>query len=814
MLCKEMPPKFFQKPFQQASQKFFPLSFPFFPPLSFLPSRQKSFYSLLVVALLSSPVLAQVDHHTPQKIVVSNPSIELSPVLVTALKEALTIEGSGATVAHFSAETLDRQNAQGLGDLFTYEPGVVADEGESGDLGDLRIRGMGQNRVLILVDGVELPPDYSFGRDVKTNRHFFDLDVMKEVNIIKGPMSTLYGGSALAGGVFMQTKDPEDFIKEGNQWGGQVKLGYHTSNREWHTALTGAGRFTEELSSFIRLTYKDGHEKRNYYGKATSESILGESRKHPNPLSSHTYNLLNKWVYEPNTHHKLSLTFEHFRDKFNGEHLSEIGGLNVIPDLSGTIPGGIASMYIHQGYKTTNENKRSQITFRHEFSNKNSFFDHGFWQAYYQQTKVTQISNEIRQQIWPLPVVFERYRQGNYKRENLGLSAEFNKHWQQSEGVSHDFAYGLNYRHSRMEASRYGDSINIANQQSVEKDIFPIKGEPDTRVNELGIYFQDRIGFMEDKLELIVGLRYDHYWLKPKHTPLYELNPHAILPPAKKNEHQFSKRLALLYHFTPEHTVFANYSEGFRAPDFNDVNTSYSSDDFMVIREANPQLKAERSKLYELGYHYNDSVNTFSLTGFYTDYKNFIDFQELGRVNPDYPAYNIHKRINLDKSYIYGLELKSHIELMRLQEEQGILGLNLSIAYAKGKDKNTKEPIDSVEPLTATVGLDYHYNEKLYLAANLKMVKAKSARHISSGLKDSRVWQDNNITHLPGYGVVNLIAEYKPYKDITINGGIYNLFNKQYSQWGDYILDKHTPSNPTRLSKPGINVALSVRFDF
>lgn len=96
---------------------------------------------------------------------------------------------------------------------------------------------------------------YNFGSYLSTSRDYFDIDAMKSIDIIKGPMSTLYGGSALAGGIFMQTKDPSDFIRSDNNFGGEVKAGYRTTTRETLLSGTVAGRFNDKLSAFARLTY-------------------------------------------------------------------------------------------------------------------------------------------------------------------------------------------------------------------------------------------------------------------------------------------------------------------------------------------------------------------------------------------------------------------------------------------------------------------------------------------------------------------------------------------------------------------------------
>ena len=74
------------------------------------------------------------------------------------------------------------------------------------------IRGIGGNRVVIMSDGVRVPdfPGSNAGAGNYT-RDFVDLEIVKQVEIVRGPASALYGSDALGGVVAYTTKDPTDF---------------------------------------------------------------------------------------------------------------------------------------------------------------------------------------------------------------------------------------------------------------------------------------------------------------------------------------------------------------------------------------------------------------------------------------------------------------------------------------------------------------------------------------------------------------------------------------------------------------------------
>lgn len=763
---------------------------------------KRSILSICVSALIFSPsVYANpaiwIDENTENAEGIVTPdqsesliTASLSKVIVTgALKESLSIAESAATIAHFGAKEVDRLNATSLADLLTYEPGVTVDQSKSGGLNDIRIRGMGEDRVLISVDGAPLPITYSFGSYLSTNRNYFDIDAMKSIDIIKGPMSTLYGGSALAGGIFMQTKDPVDFIQAGKRFGGEAKVGYRTASRETLLSGTIAGKFTDKLSAFARVTYTDPHERKNYQGKARTESLMGPSRTHPNASQSDTYNILMKGVFEANEHHRLSATYENFKETLKTDPFSRFNAASF----------GTTYLDLH----TKEINKRQQWTLRHDFDVETSLFDRGFWHLYYQNSQSSQDHQENRLNAKGDRSFRTRY--ATFDNKSYGLGAEFTKALAQNERIFHNFTYGLNYRHNSVSTERSGNTINIATGQSIETEKFPNKSFPDSNIKELGIFLQDRISLFDGQFEVIAGIRFDHYKLDPKSGTAFE-TANNVAPPSAISKGQFSKRLAFLWHPTEENTLFANYSEGFRAPSFSAVNVGFSNPAHGYTSRSNPNLKPETSKSFELGWHYLDDSKSFSLTGFYTKYNQFIEELNMVESRP----IMVYQAVNLDKSAIYGFEAKAHMDLFTVQGGNGVIGLNASLAYAKGREKGSKNPINSIEPLTAVLGVDYHYLDSLYLSARIKAVQAKRESDIYNK-PDPRATA--KIERSPGYATVDLIAEYKPARDITINAGIYNVLDKQYWRWSDRMTAQ-TAAEINRASNPGINAAFSVKYEF
>ena len=74
-----------------------------------------------------------------------------------------------------------------------------------------------------MIDGIRISDSYTgYGRDT------VDVDLLKKVEIMKGPSSVEYGSDGLAGTIAYFTKDPEDLVKDGRYM--SITTGYIEKN--------------------------------------------------------------------------------------------------------------------------------------------------------------------------------------------------------------------------------------------------------------------------------------------------------------------------------------------------------------------------------------------------------------------------------------------------------------------------------------------------------------------------------------------------------------------------------------------------------
>jgi hypothetical protein len=137
----------------------------------------------------------------------------IEQIVIVAHKDQRSIRDVAANVTVMSREDINASLSASLSDVFRYTPGVDYESAGSrfGDEG-INIRGIGGNRVAILLDGVPLSDQFDVGSFSNATRDFIDAGLIERIEVLHGPASALYGSSAIGGVVAVRTPDPVDII--------------------------------------------------------------------------------------------------------------------------------------------------------------------------------------------------------------------------------------------------------------------------------------------------------------------------------------------------------------------------------------------------------------------------------------------------------------------------------------------------------------------------------------------------------------------------------------------------------------------------
>ncbi|HIK18682.1 MAG TPA: TonB-dependent hemoglobin/transferrin/lactoferrin family receptor [Leptolyngbyaceae cyanobacterium M33_DOE_097] len=731
----------------------------------------------------------------------STPDLESEEIVDDELEEEITITGtrtprptrlSPATVTVISDTEIDLTLVRDLRDLLRYEPNVSVGNNRRYGLQDINIRGLGGNRVLIQTDGIRVPTQFIFGTP-SLGRDYVDLETLQGVEIIKGPASALYGSDALGGVVTFRTLDPAYLLDRYGKENALLSLStnFDSSDNSWVHNATFAGR-TGKLEALLSYTRRDGFEAK-----------VPEGNEFVDPRINSRNNYLGKLIYRINETSSLNFTVESFRNEDDFE-VNE----NIVEDLVG--PTG----FVGAGETLESLTKRTRLSLSYDYADSDStgWLSGARLFFYYQDASF----EEERTQDFVRNTGSDRRRfrflSNRFVDEVLGGEVQLQSQFKIGN-VANRLTYGLDISSTYNERVRDGfeNRFNangnlILATDTVGADNFPVKDFPDSTTFRLGVYVQNELQF-GDTFTLIPGLRFDSYQLATNSDALYESNQGAEAEDFDSTA--LSPSFGFVWRVTPEVAIVGRYARGFRSPLYSEINagfTNLTSPFFRYKTLSNPNLEPETSNGFELGVRGAFRQFSFGVTGFYNSYDNFIEtFADAGvdfSIVPGQPVALFQSQ-NVSEARIYGVEA---IAQYRFNPEPHGFSLLASLGYTVGDDLTSDQPLESVEPFKAVVGLRYRAPEDRW-----------GADFIASFVGSPRLGDGPSGSYSPeGYTVLDLIGYYNITPLVTLNVGVFNLLNNQYFLYSDVrpLINAPAPGDLNRYAQPGVSVRVGLTWRF
>ena len=161
--------------------------------------------------------------------------IELPEITVFgASRDGRGLLETPSAVTVIGGEDMDRLQPSTYEDLLIDVPGLVI-QGGRGVAQEPNIRGFQDEQVVIRVDGAR----QNFNLQHR-GRFFVDPALLKQVEVLRGGASAMFGSGALGGVISLETKDASDILKPGEAWGAEVNVGFNTQGSEALRAVTAA----------------------------------------------------------------------------------------------------------------------------------------------------------------------------------------------------------------------------------------------------------------------------------------------------------------------------------------------------------------------------------------------------------------------------------------------------------------------------------------------------------------------------------------------------------------------------------------------
>ena len=194
--------------------------------------------TVAVVAVMSVPSLAQQT---------------MEEVVVTATKRADSIQDVPLSVSVVTGEVIERAEVRDLLDLQSVVPSLRVPQFQNSIQTNFVIRGFGNGAnnpgiepsVAVFVDGVYLS---------RSQARISDLPNIQQIEVLKGPQSTLYGKNASAGVISVTTKAPEFESR------GSLEVGFGNYSQESVRAF-----YTGPMSDSVAFSLSGSMLKRDGY---------------------------------------------------------------------------------------------------------------------------------------------------------------------------------------------------------------------------------------------------------------------------------------------------------------------------------------------------------------------------------------------------------------------------------------------------------------------------------------------------------------------------------------------------------------------
>ena len=713
---------------------------------------------------------------------------QLETVTVVGTRTERTLDEVEATISVYGREDIERQVVRDIQDLVRYEPGVsVGGSGSRFGLEGFTIRGVGGNRVLTMVDGIRMPEEFSFGPFLSARRDFVDVDTVSRVEIARGPVSTLYGSDALGGVVAITTRSPREYLADGDPAYLGLKTGYSSEDNSYIGAVTGAYG-SDRFAGLINYTYRTGDE------TETGGSIGGNGpgRSEADPQSIDTETLGTKLAFMPARGHEFILGLERFESTVDTTLLSDFGTV-----VRGTVTDSRVS---------SDERQRDRYSLEYRYDNAGGLVDSARVTVYQQSSESFQATFE--EQTAPGFRALDRQRFSTFEQEIRGLFAQGTRTLAFA-GMQHTVTAGIDWYRTDNENIRDGGTVDaLTGAPQFEFMPLPTRDFPSTVVENRAFFLQDEIVMLDGRLRVTPGLRYDDYTADVSPDALYfEGNP-GVAPPEDYDDSDLTLKLGALYRFTDSLSAWGRYSEGFRAPPYDDVNVGFSNFLGGYKSIAAPNLESETSEGVEFGLRLQGTWGQAQFAAFRTAYDNFIEanaiapaFLATGGIDPR-DGLLTFQSINRGGVEIQGLEFRGRLGLGALAPTLAAFSLEAAAAWAEGEDDDGV-PVNTVDPFNAVLGLRWAPPQARWEA---ELVYTFSADKDEDDIDGPRFASDS-------FHVVDLLAHVDLLDNLHLDVGVFNLLDENYLRWADTAgiaeLD-----NPERFTRPGRNVGVTLRADW
>ena len=735
-------------------------------------------------------------------------SKELTEVVISGSKFLEKRKNIVQKIENIGAAYIRKVNAQNTGDLLMSTGNVFVQKSQQGGSSPV-IRGFEASRILLIVDGIRMN-NAIFRSGHLQNVITVDQNMLEHIEILKGPASTLHGSDALGGAVHMITKKPilaKDSTR--TNYSGNAFVRYSTVNREntVHADINigrkKIGFLTSiSLSKFndLRMGSNDMPEFplfgtrpfyiRPYDGKS-GDSVMKNNNVRLQKYSGYDQlDFMQKVLYRSGKHTEHLINFQ----------LSTSSDIPRYDRLQDVRNGNLR--YAEWYYGPQN---RKLFAYSVETKQQPGFFGEYKATVSYQSIEESRITREYKrydkldrrvEQVNVIGMTVDARRKMKKDEITTGIDVQFND--VSSEANRKDIISGMT---SKLD-TRYPDGKN--------------------RMNHAAIYLQHIKKFHGARLVLNDGVRYQMVSLNSRIMD----NSFFSLPVTNITQRNgaITGNVGIAYMPFEKTRITAGYSNGFRAPNIDDLSKIFeSSTTARQVVIPNSSIKPEVTNSFDLGVRQKITPDIIiELEGFYTLFNNAIikaPFTLNGQDSIIY--YNTRSQVlasqNIGKAILYGTSANIQIGLNKHWRFTGTANYTVGKMMTDNTKKSTiykkqsdgtyatvqefikSKPLDHIPPFFGKLSISYQ-KEQTYAELFLHFNGWKKLDQYNADGEDNAQYATPMGT--PAWRTLNFRCGITLSRSIQVQAGIENILDLNYRYFA------------SGLSAPGRNLSLTIRGRF
>ena len=654
-------------------------------------SLPKGIYDVQVQALGYSTVIQQVNIST-DKTIEFNVGISyssLKPVIITGLGNITNTQRSPVPVIAITHDMILQGASNTAIDAISTQPGV-SETTEGVGTTKPQINGLGFNRVLVLTDGVP-QEDFQWGDD---HGILIDPYAVYDAEIIKGPASLQYGGSAEAGVINFKTAP---FVPSGTVQGSWLSE-YHANNGYIGNSLHIGGNnkgFVYDLraSGEIAHSYwnpKDGYVWGSAWNQGNARITLGINKSWG--YSRISFSGLYRRIQVPDGN----------RDSATGKFIFDTPiGDKVFPTLSNFL-----------SYNAT-------------IASDKELEEYQVWW----QNSVNAGKGKIGLDIGFTSSVHHDIDSGTIGQNNM---------------IVYNVPYNLKYQISNTESNfKLTAGINGTHELMNNTAPPPMPYVPDYEIPNYTKFEIGGYAILEKTIKALTlsgGLRYDLTNFSGKSMSL-DSNGRITPDGSAGSTVQFtgfnntytgwSGSIGASYQLPKNHYVKFNISKSFRPPAINELTSNGENIGSNAVQLGNINLKAEQGYQFDLAYGYNGRDIAVELDGFYNHINNFIFADRTDSISGGLPVFTF---VSSNTAVLTGLSAYFNIHPASVKW----LEMNNRFSYIYTSIPNSSDSTNHLPWIPAP-----HLHSEFKFKLNDKQGSIFKSTYLKIGI--SKYWAQNNI---------------------------------------------------------------------